>query len=89
MPLEILHGAFVLFSSGARFESTEIAALAGFRIHFARIQPILSRLQFADHGSVSFSLFMASIVIAALLFLRSAIACRSPAKGNADVNHRA
>jgi hypothetical protein len=34
MPLEILHGAFVLFGRRARFESAEIAPFAGPGVHF-------------------------------------------------------
>src|SRR5450432_1696553 len=51
MPLEILHGALVLFRGRARFEGAEIAALAGFRIHLSGIEPIFARLQFSDHGT--------------------------------------
>jgi hypothetical protein len=68
MPLEILHGAFVLFRSLARFEGAEVAALAGLRIYLPGIEPVFAGLQFADHGGASFSLFMAIIVIAARLF---------------------
>jgi hypothetical protein len=42
MPLEILHGALVPFRRRARFEGAEIAALAGFGIHFAGIEPVLA-----------------------------------------------
>src|ERR1019366_10202871 len=51
MPLEILHGALVLLRGRARFEGAEIAALAGFRIDLAGIEPVLARWQFADHGT--------------------------------------
>jgi hypothetical protein len=51
MPLEILHGAFVLFGRRARFESAEIAPFAGPGVHFAGIKPVFARLQFADHGT--------------------------------------
>src|SRR6266516_3786129 len=51
MPLEILHVAFVLFGRRARFEGAEIAALAGLRIHLSGIEPVLARLQFADHDT--------------------------------------
>jgi hypothetical protein len=69
MPLEILHGAFVLLGGRARFEGAEIAALAGLRIHFTGIKPVFAGLQFADHGThASFSAFIALIVIAARLF---------------------
>ena len=52
MPLEILHVALVLFRSRARFEGAEIAALAGLRIHLSGIEPVLARLQFADHDTL-------------------------------------
>src|SRR5437773_7688655 len=51
MPLEILHVALVLFRSRPRFEGAEIAALAGLRIHLSGIEPVLPRLQFADHDT--------------------------------------
>jgi hypothetical protein len=51
MPLEILHGALVLFGGGPRLEGSEIAALAGFRIHLSGIEPVFTRLQFSDHGT--------------------------------------
>jgi hypothetical protein len=51
MPLEILHGALVLFSGRARFEGAEIAALAGLRVHFSGIEPVFARRQLSDHGT--------------------------------------
>ena len=51
MPLEILHGALVLFSGYARFEGAEIAALAGLRVQFSGIEPVFARLQLSDHGT--------------------------------------
>jgi hypothetical protein len=50
VPLEILHGALVLFGGRARLEGAKIATLAGFRIHLSGIEPIFARLQFAYHG---------------------------------------
>jgi hypothetical protein len=52
VPLEILHGPFVLFRGGAAAKGAEIAAPAGTGIGLARIEPILTGFQFADHGSV-------------------------------------
>src|SRR5258707_307015 len=49
VPLEILHVSLVLFRRRARVESAEIAALAGLGIDLAGIEPVLARLQFADH----------------------------------------
>src|SRR5258706_4836680 len=46
MPLEILHLAFVLFRSRARFEGAEIPALAGLRVERSGIKPEPARLQF-------------------------------------------
>jgi hypothetical protein len=42
MPLKILNFALVLFGSATRSESAKIAALAGFGIHLAGIEPILA-----------------------------------------------
>jgi hypothetical protein len=42
MTLEILHVALVLFGSPARFEGSEVTSLAGFRVHFAGIEPIFT-----------------------------------------------
>src|SRR5258705_11915909 len=49
MPFEILHGTLVLFRRRARFEGSEVAAFAGFRVYFAGIEPVFARLQFSDH----------------------------------------
>jgi hypothetical protein len=69
MPLEILHVPLVLFRRGARFEGAEIAALAGFRIHFSGIEPIFARSQFSDHGTKpSCSVFLALIAKPPLTF---------------------
>jgi hypothetical protein len=53
MPLEILHGALVLFGRRPRFEGTEIAPLAGFGIQLSGIEPVFAGLQFADHERTS------------------------------------
>ena len=53
MPLEILHGALVLLGGSARGESAEIAPPAGLRILLARVQPVLSGRELADHGEFS------------------------------------
>src|SRR5258705_2785883 len=56
MPLEVLHGAFMLFGRRARLEGTKIPLLAGLRIYLAGIEPVLAGLQFPDHNvSPSFS----------------------------------
>src|SRR6266566_5446252 len=69
MPLEILHRALVLFRGRSGFEGAEIAALAGFRIDLARIEPIFPGLQFADHGTMaSFSAPLVSIATPPLAF---------------------
>ena len=47
--LEELHGALVLLGRRARGEGAEIAALLGARVHFARIQAILTVSQLTDH----------------------------------------
>jgi hypothetical protein len=49
MPFEILHGALVLLCSRARFEGSEVAASARFRIDLAGIEPVLAGSQFANH----------------------------------------
>jgi hypothetical protein len=50
MALEILHRTLMLFGRATRFEGAEITTSASFRIHFAGIQPVFARSQFADHG---------------------------------------
>jgi hypothetical protein len=50
--LEELHGALVLLGRRARGEGAEIAAPLGARVHFARIQAILTVSQLTDHGSI-------------------------------------
>jgi hypothetical protein len=42
MPFEILHGALVLFCCRTGFEGSKVAALAGFRVDFAGIQPVFA-----------------------------------------------
>src|SRR5262245_52807739 len=49
MPLEVLHRAFVLFRGGAGAEGAEVAALAGLRVHLARIQAELTVPELANH----------------------------------------
>jgi hypothetical protein len=48
--LKVLNLAFMLFCRRARFESTEIAPLAGARIDFPGVQTIFARTELADHG---------------------------------------
>jgi hypothetical protein len=49
MPLEILHRALVLLRGGTAGERAEIAPPAGPRILPARVQPVLSGRELADH----------------------------------------
>ena len=42
MMLEVLHGFLVGFSGASGFESAEVAALTGFGVFFARVQPVLA-----------------------------------------------
>src|SRR6185437_9621840 len=49
VPLEILHGTLVPFGRSARFEGAEITAPAGLRIDLARVEPVLTGSQLADH----------------------------------------
>ena len=51
VPLEILHGALVLFGRSARFERSKIAALARLGIGFPGIEPVFAGSQFTDHDS--------------------------------------
>src|SRR5882762_5363853 len=53
MALEILDRALVCLRFLARPERAEVAALAGRRIWFPRVQAVPARWQFADHGSTS------------------------------------
>jgi hypothetical protein len=50
MSLEVLHRALVLFGCRARFEGAQISAPFGFRVEFARVQPIFVRSEFAYHS---------------------------------------
>src|SRR5579863_1651276 len=52
VPLEILHGAFVLFGSLARVEGPQVAALAGLAVLLAGIEPVLAGGELADHEPV-------------------------------------
>src|SRR2546423_1832336 len=48
-PLEELHLALVLSGFFVRAEGAEVPAFARLRIDLARIEPILTRLEFANH----------------------------------------
>jgi len=54
--LKELHGAFVTFGGRPAAESAEVLAPTGAAISLARIQPILTRFEFADHRGGSFYL---------------------------------
>jgi hypothetical protein len=49
MTLEVLHGALVLLGRRARRKRAEIAAAAGLRVDYPRIEAIAARLELADH----------------------------------------
>jgi hypothetical protein len=49
MPLEVLHFALMLLGGSPRMKGAEVAALAGSRIDFPRIEPKLSGRKFPDH----------------------------------------
>jgi hypothetical protein len=49
MPLEILHVALVFLGGRARFERSEIAALARLGVDLPRVEPVFAGPQFADH----------------------------------------
>src|SRR5215468_12417580 len=49
MTLEVLHRALVLLGRRARRKRAEVAAAAGLRVDFARIEAIAARLELADH----------------------------------------
>jgi hypothetical protein len=48
--LEELHRALVLLGRLPARKRAEVAALAGARVLLARIEPVLARLELADHG---------------------------------------
>ena len=47
--LKILDLALMLLGGGAAIEGSEIAPLAGLLVDLARIEPVFSRLELADH----------------------------------------
>ncbi|MGN6310204.1 MAG: hypothetical protein ACTHNN_11675 [Xanthobacteraceae bacterium] len=49
--LEVLDFALMLLGGSAASKCAEVAALAGFWINLARIDPILSRFEFANHAA--------------------------------------
>src|SRR5262245_6321509 len=51
VPLEPLNFAFVLFGGAAGVERAEIAAATGFGILLARVEPVLARGEFTNHGA--------------------------------------
>jgi hypothetical protein len=52
--LEELHVAFMLLGLFQRRKRAEISPLARTRVDLSRIEPILTGLEFADHGSPPF-----------------------------------
>ena len=52
MALEVLDFALVLFSGGSGIECSKIAALAGLRILFTRVEPVAAIFQFSNHGVI-------------------------------------
>src|SRR3954467_6072559 len=52
VPLEILHGALVLFRRREALERAKIPALAGRRIFLSGIKPVTTGFEFADHSDV-------------------------------------
>ena len=50
--LEELHGALVLLGRRTRPEGAEVAPPSGLRVGLARIEPVLARLELADHGNL-------------------------------------
>jgi hypothetical protein len=52
LPLEELHGPLVLFRGGTRIKRPEIPPAPRLRVSFARIKPVLSRPELADHVSL-------------------------------------
>jgi hypothetical protein len=47
--LKVLDRALVLLGLLARVERAEVLPLAGLRVYFARVEPVLPRLQLSDH----------------------------------------
>ncbi len=52
---EVLYCAFVLFRPFPRVEGAEVLPLAGLRIYFARIEPVLAGLQLSNHCDLPLS----------------------------------
>ena len=50
---EELYRSFVFLSSTARGERAQVPALAGLRINFAGIEPVLAGFEFANHDHCS------------------------------------
>src|SRR5688572_22961895 len=50
LALEKLHRALVLLGCGSAGKSAEVSPSAGPGIEFSRVQPVLARLQLANHG---------------------------------------
>ena len=51
MMFEILHSPFVRLSCSLRAESPEISPTASFGVLLARVQPVLARVEFSNHGN--------------------------------------
>ena len=76
---EKLHRALVLLGLRARTEGAEVASLAGARVAFAGIQPVFTRLEFADH-ILEDARSMARAASQAICSIRALLACKNPAR---------
>ena len=50
VPFEVLNSALVSLGLFPRWERSKIATLSRFGVFLARVEPVLSRFQFANHG---------------------------------------
>jgi hypothetical protein len=57
--LEKLHGSFVFFRGASATERPKVPSSSTLGIDLARIQPILARFQFANHGGSSEAISLA------------------------------
>src|SRR5262245_20004278 len=78
MMLEELNGSFVLLGFLTRDERPKVPALAGLRVLLPRVEPILGRFQFADHGRLRRGAGTAPLVRIKKNWLQSA--CRRGAR---------
>jgi hypothetical protein len=63
MMLKILHRSLVFLGCRTGFEGSQVATPASFWVLLSRVQPVLARCQFTNHGKAPFSMFLTAYIL--------------------------